>query len=631
VIDEREADAIRSDVARSWLQSHIYDLDTYLDPSLEENRLDWVRREPLVKTVESIALNLIRYAKDLGYTPDLFAQRLEESNVPLPLAQMGAEMYTHYQRALAYRGAVDFDDLIRLALQALQRDPSLLEYLQARWPYILEDEAQDSSQLQESILRLLAGEQGNWVRVGDPNQAIYETFTTANPRYLRQFLHTPGVIQRYLPNSGRSTPGIIHLANYLVHWTQSEHPTEAVRDALQSPPEIEPTPPDDPQPNPPDEDTRIHLIMRKYGPAEEIQAVADSLERWLPENPEATVAVLTPRNQRAFELVNELNQRGIPCHDGMLRSSSATRFSAGALAHLLRYLADGRSAGKLAKAYEVWRRNDRGEEAARALMEQAAELLRKITHVEDFIWPGPHQDWLAETGLEESSPEVFQQLEEFRTLVRRWQAAVVLPIDQIVLTLAQDLLEEPAELALAHKLALLLRRASQEHPDWQINELTSELAIIAKNERRFLGFSEEDSGFDPEKHKGVVVVSTLHKAKGLEWDRVYLMSVNNYDFPSGMGYDQYISEKWFIRDHLNLEAEALAQVDILHSHDQFLWYEEGQATAQARLDYIRERLRLLYVGITRARKELVITWNSGRSGETQPAIPLVALQGFLEK
>jgi len=70
-------------------------------------------------------------------------------------------------------------------------------------------------------------------------------------------------------------------------------------------------------------------------------------------------------------------------------------------------------------------------------------------------------------------------------------------------------------------------------------------------------------GFNPEDYKGVVVVSTMHKAKGLEWDRVYLLSVNNYDFPSGAPYDQYQSEKWFIRDRLNLQAELLAQLEWL--------------------------------------------------------------------
>ncbi len=124
----------------------------------------------------------------------------------------------------------------------------------------------------------------------------------------------------------------------------------------------------------------------------------------------------------------------------------------------------------------------------------------------------------------------------------------------------------------------------------------------------------------------------MHKAKGLEWDRVYLMSVNSYDFPSGQPYDQYIAEKWFVRDELNLGAEALAQLDALL--DDQLTYREGDATAQARLDYVRERLRLIYVGITRAKSELVVTWNSGRGATSRPeavqALPFVALQTHWE-
>ena len=118
--------------------------------------------------------------------------------------------------------------------------------------------------------------------------------------------------------------------------------------------------------------------------------------------------------------------------------------------------------------------------------------------------------------------------------------------------------------------------------------------------------------------------------KGLEWDRVYLMSANNYDFPSGMEYDSYIAEKYYIRDGLNLDAETLAQLEATLSTDEYVWYQEGQATRQARLDYTAERLRLLYVGITRAKSELVITWNTGRDGRQQPALPFVELQTFWE-
>jgi DNA helicase-2/ATP-dependent DNA helicase PcrA len=230
-----------------------------------------------------------------------------------------------------------------------------------------------------------------------------------------------------------------------------------------------------------------------------------------------------------------------------------------------------------------------------------------------------------------------EHLDEFREFVRRWQEATLLPIDQLILTLAQDLFDEPADLAIAHKLAVVLGRVSERHPDWRLPELTEELAVIARNERRFLGLSDEDTRFDPERHKGQVVVATVHKAKGLEWDRVYLMSVNNYNFPAGLPHDRYISEKWFVRDNLNLEAEGLAQLRAAVAQADKAYqsgppsYEEGEASREARLDYAAERMRLLYVGITRAKRDLILTWNSGRRGDQQPAVPFIALETFMEE
>jgi DNA helicase-2/ATP-dependent DNA helicase PcrA len=281
--------------------------------------------------------------------------------------------------------------------------------------------------------------------------------------------------------------------------------------------------------------------------------------------------------------------------------------------------------------YKVWKRDTRQNEIENANVEVVAELLRKIQYIEEFMWPVNGKDWLENTNFAISAPDTYQQLFLFRQVVRRWQHSVLLPIDQIVLTLAQDLLTDPSELAIAHKLSVLLSRAQVTHPGWRLTELSDELVVIAKNERRFLGFSDSDSGFEPEKYKGKVIVSTMHKAKGLEWDRVYLLSVNNYDFPSGAQGDKYISEKWFIRDNLNIAAESLAQLEALVSSDEYNWYQEGTPTLQARLDYARERLRLLYVAITRAKKELIITWNNGRNNECRPAFPLVELYSFLEK
>ncbi len=664
IIDDREADFIRREAANAWLAANASQLDDFLDPQLEDSRRDWVRRQPLPELISSTALAFIRSAKDRRLTPDKLRLLLDRAPSPLPLAEMGLAIYADYQRALAYRAAVDFDDLIRLALDLLELDPEYLQRLRSRFPFILEDEAQDSSRLQQNILELLSGPGGNWVRVGDPNQAIFETFTTASPELLRAFIRENPNVD--MPESGRSQPAILDLANHLVDWVNSSHPVPEVRSAL-SLPYIRPVPPGDPQPNPPEDPGAIHLVAKRMTPDEEVSAVTASLARWLPAHPDSTVAVLVPRNLRGVDVINALKARGIDYLE-FLASTSNTRAAAGSLGILIGYLADPQSASKLSKAYQVWRRDWREDSSApqvgenpavispahealaaassqdeteieaeteavpeesghKKLLSTASGLLRRVSMVESFIAPDPENDWLA--GLE-APQEVIEELAAFREHIRRWLEAVTLPIDQLLLTLAQDIFTSVADLALAQKLASVLRRASLDHPEYRLPELTAELAVIARNERRFIGFSVEDSGFDPDRHRGRVVVTTMHKAKGLEWDRVYLLSVNNYDFPSFQPADRYISERWFVRGGMNLEAEALAQLDALVSDGPYGWYEEGQATLHARLDYVRERLRLLYVGITRARRDLIITWNTGRQGEATPAVPLQALIGWQE-
>lgn len=624
IIDEREANNIKENIAQTFLRVNPGFFDAFIKDDISEKYRMKLDREDLPKLMSTITNSFIRKAKDNQLSPEQLEEMLSKVHTSLPLVEMGLTLYRDYQQALNYRAGVDFDDLIRLALQCLQFDPKLVEVLQSRWPYILEDEAQDSSQLQQRILSLLAGKEGNWVRVGDPNQAIYETFTTADPRLLIDFIEREDVVSLDLPESGRSTKSIISLANQLIDWTQKEHFNENARHALAIP-HIKATSAHDPQPNPMDEPGAIQFIETKFSPDGELAWIQQDVKNWLEDNPQSTVAVLCPRNSRAFEVVKWLQAVNIPVVDGLLNISTQTRLSSGAIANILRCLADPASLKFLATAYTVWRREDRSEEEGKASIEKAASILRKCPQAEDYLWPMGGHDWLLKQAVDE---DIHESLASFREVVRRWQAAVLLPIDQLILTIAQDLFLDPMELAMAHKLALTLRQLANSHPDWQLPELGNELKVIAKNERRFIGFSEEDSGFNPDAYLGQVVVATIHKAKGLEWDKVYLTSVNNYDFPSGNEYDSYYSEKWYIRNALNLEAEALAQLETLLQQDAFRWYQEGEASQVARDEYIRERLRLLFVGITRARRALTFSWNNGKRNDVTEAIPLIALRNF---
>jgi DNA helicase-2/ATP-dependent DNA helicase PcrA len=631
IVDDREAQNILTDAVEAWVRSHPELADRYLADNLEGQRREWVQRAQWSDLVQSMAAAFVKRAKDLELDADALRFRLGEAVDELPLVRMGLDVYTDYQRGLAYRGGVDFDDLIRLALMALRLDEEFLARLRRCWPFILEDEAQDSSQLQEKILRLLAGPDGNWVRVGDPNQAIYDTFTNADPRFLRDFLEEPGVARHGLPESGRSQLAIIDLANYLVDWTVSEHPASRARGAF-LPQHIEPTPPGDPQPNPSENRRGVHLIARNYAPDAEVKDVVGSLARWLPDNTDKTVAVLVPRNRRGYQVIDALRAQKLPYVE-LLQSTTSTRQTAGVLGNILAALAEPASSTRLAAAFRVWRRRDRDDPNAWTRVKALSDHLRKARDVERFLWPGVEDDPLAglegQVNVQEENSDL-SLLAEFREAMRRWQAASVLPIDQLVLTLGQDLFGEPADLALTHKLAVVLRAVADAHPNRRLPELTEELATIARNQRRFIGLADEDTGFDPEQHKGKVVVATMHKAKGLEWDRVYLMSVNNYDFPSAQLHDTYIAERWYVRDRLNLEAETIAQLGSLLADD-VLPYAEGEATREARWAYVSERLRLLYVGITRAKRELIITWNTGRpQTPQQPAVPFIALRTYWE-
>jgi len=633
IADERESNQILDDIVAVWVRSNPQALEEFIAEDTSEDKRRWIERERWPELVRSIAASFIRRAKDLQATPADLRQRLPDWHGDWRLARMGLEIYEDYQRALAYRGQVDFDDLVRLALEALQIDAGLTARLQARWPYILEDEAQDSSELQERILRILTlptlsstGEgrgEGNWVRVGDPNQSINTTFTTSDIRFLNRFLDEEGVVARPLYDSGRSTQRIINLANYLVDWTKSSHPHTVVREDAFRRQFIQPTPPDDPQPNPLDSaDLTVTFYHKPLSPDKELDLVVNSLERWLPDHADQTVAVLVPDNNRGYKLVERLEHKKIP-HDDHLNTTAPTRKAAEVIGSVLHYLASPLNGSLLANVYKNWAGEESDNEQRKAIL----TALRRCDEVEAFLWPRPDHDWLADQieAIRESP------LQQFRELIRRWLDASTLPIDQLVLTLAQDLYRDPADLALAHKIAVVLRGLSQSHPEWRLSDLANELTQIARNKQRFAGFSDDDVSFTPK--RGRVTITTMHKAKGLEWDRVYLVGVNNYDFPSVEPHDTYRGEVRFVRSGLNLEAEAIAQLEALKDTDPFkvAQYVAGPATHQARLEYTEERLRLLYVGITRAKKELVVTWNVGgfENAPKQAAAPFLALYTHL--
>ncbi len=648
ILDERLALEIQRDIVVQSLAEWWERLSVYLDP--EKVTDPKKARYSLEQDLPTLVSRFIKHAKDLQQSSDQLLVTLSSAEDHFELARFAISVYRDYQRSLAYRGAVDFDDLVRLALQALDLDEQYLARLRHRWPYILEDEAQDSSHLQEQMLSLLSQKQ-NWVRVGDPNQAINTTFTTASPDHLLNFLDgtkNPGVIEYPLSVSGRSAPPIIALANELVRWSVEEHPTPELRDAFDLREDkrvrrgvIRPTGKSDPQPNPAAENSVIEIFYRpdqKIKPDQELELVVEgedfALVNWLeeiqhlPEVERPTVAVLVPENSRGFKLAEILSRRGIPFEE-LLRSTTDTRQAAALLRTVLEYLAEPTDLKRLKQLYWTLMtpavkeivKDDLG------LRDILTKFFSRVHNLEDFLWPSSLTSPVE--GVD-GYPWLADDLILFQTRVRRWLEAVNLPIDQLVLIIGQDLFTDAVDVALTYKIAVLLRDTASIYADWRLPQFVEELRVISNNERKFIGFDDAEMGYEPK--PGIVTVATMHAAKGLEWDRVYLMSVSNYGFPSAQAYDLYIGERWYVRDGLNMEAEALAQLEALVDGKS---YVEGRATLDARLDYARERLRLLYVGITRARRDLIITWNVGRywqeGHDNQPALAVIMLSEYTQQ
>lgn len=624
IIEQSEVDRLLDEVVDTWTRRNSRWFLPFVHRGVED--IDSRQAARWRALFSTLCRAFVRQAKDFRLSPEEIQSRIIRFGGSLSLAEAANEVFAAYQNGLIYRGAVDFGDLIRYALDVLMIDESYLRQVRDKWPFVLEDEAQDSSELQEQLLRLITAEHGNWVRVGDPNQAIYETFTTASPEHLRRFLKEKDVVSRDLPNSGRSTKSIISLANRLAEWSKKEHPSSDVRrlKALERP-KILPTPKGDPQPNPPDNPSRIHIDTTPRTADDEKKRVLASIRSALTTEPYPSIAILVPRNDTGAKYVERLQAERVPYFE-LLRTPSNARAAVEHLSTILSFISRPHESKWLEPAFMTWFSVRKPAHEDEPIARKAAQSLIR-GNSEDFLFPAEGRTWTdrypntAESVRNAS--EVAHEIENFRVALSRWIEAAMLPIDQLILTIGQELFLQPYDFAVTYALAIAMRRETDLDPSLQLGDVMDRIGEIVQNRRQIYGLSGDESEFDPDEHPGTVTVATIHRAKGLEWDRVYVTSVNNYDFPSDQPQDVYIGEPDFVRDNLNLEAEVLQQLKVLAGRVSD--YVEGTASRRSRLDYVTERLRLFYVGITRARKELIILTNNGK-GQALPSSALIALE-----
>ena len=135
-----------------------------------------------------------------------------------------AAFFAAYDKALRERQLMDYDDQMVYALRILRQYPEILRAVQARYQYFCVDEAQDTSKIQHTIIRLLAGQSGNLFMVGDEDQSIYG-FRAAYPQALTEFDTVyPHAKVLYMEQNYRSTRQIVAAADRFIQKNHNRRP-----------------------------------------------------------------------------------------------------------------------------------------------------------------------------------------------------------------------------------------------------------------------------------------------------------------------------------------------------------------------------------------------------------------------
>lgn len=521
-------------------------------------------------------------------------------------------IYDIYTQKLKLEGYIDYNDLLILSYKALLRDEKLREKFQSRYSFVFEDECQDSNLVQCKMLALLADNNKNLVRVGDVNQSIMGTFTSSDPRFFSDFCSQSE--RKYVMNmAGRSSKEIIDLANYLVSYTREEHPEEKCRGALA--------------------DQKIALVsgMKDFKNPElsEYGIYPYTLSSWNKvkettlkailnfriKHPDKTIGVLVPFNNHVSEIAKELRRMNIECDE--LSTSSEKRIKVtNVLGYALGFLGEPDNIYKFKTLIDT-------------LLEENSDdknLLMNfiLKHkVENLVY------WKLSSPIPESllHSDLFKRFEEKTNIIRNMIECNQSSLDNLVLYISSILNLSVEDKAMAQAVASYAKFAIKDTPDLTLEEISDQL-LDNKNLvfRHVADVIYDLQGYEPA--PGRVTVATCHKSKGLEWDCVFLACLTDYNYPASLG-GKFRSDYFYFKDNLR-NPVAIGKAEIRRILGENI---DGNPFIQAKVDVLNEKIRLLYVAITRAKEYLVVMTHHENEGnrKDKPSKYFNILKEFIEK
>ncbi|MDB9374703.1 ATP-dependent helicase [Nodularia sphaerocarpa] len=581
-----------------------------------------LRRQSVLRTevLPDLASTVIHEAKSSGILPEKLREWSQKTTDKYGILRVAAGLYEQYQNLMRSRDFIDYDDMILAALRVLDNE-SARRIEQNQVFAVFEDEAQDSSPLQTKLLEILATNQEynsslptpysplNLVRVGDPNQAINSTFTPADPIYFREFCKECDRLGKLatMDQAGRSTRIIIAAANFALEWVNSFYqlknqpsPPPPFRDQ-----NIRPVDTADPQTNP--NPAPVGRGLELYTPRDiyhTVELLSQRVIELFTQNPKEMSGAILVRENRQGRWLGEMltpvcKEHKITLYD--VGESDRRSHIPQEMLGLLQFCDRPHSPDFLKAALEVL--------VQRQLI-PTQDLNALASLPEEFLYPGP---------LAELQTDTVQKAAHLcRSLLR---ARLELPLYHLIAFLALTLKYDQAELATADKLS--------ERVNQQIGENNSmEAMLCALSEivtsERFEAVETDD--LDARYTRGgQLTIITMHKAKGLDWDYVFMPFLHENLIPGKF----WVPPKSQFLGDFTLSEVARAQIrTAIHGESNIPNVSHGWE--QAKHLKTSEEYRLLYVAMTRAKRLLWMsasqqapfTWNKPENLQEQAPCPV---------
>jgi superfamily I DNA/RNA helicase len=433
----------------------------------------------------NVAKNLISKAKNNSWKPP-------ETDDTL----LGA-VFARYQTELKNLNAVDFDDLLALAVRLLNEHPDVRDRWRDRFRYLMVDEFQDTNKLQLELVTLLADERRNVAVVGDDDQSIYGWRGAEVSNILEFEHHFPNPAIVTLEQNYRSTNAILGTASSLIANNPRRRPKKlwSAREGGE----------------------KVRLIEAPND-REEAQFVVEEMQRQNFANGEAwdNFAVLFRMNAQSRLLEENLRRLHIPYRIVGGKSFFDRREIKDLLAYMS-LLVNPDDDASLLRIINIPARGISATTVARALewsVQNRCSLWRALGN----------QEFLAEMSARTSA-----SIRAFVELVGDYETKIAEPLSNPA-ALVTKLIEEigyPAELRRNCKTA---EEAAVRESNVQdiLRDLGQFLGRSTKGLRGFLdevALDQEREEEEEEEQQSGVTLITMHAAKGLEFKHVYLIGL----------------------------------------------------------------------------------------------------------